>query len=100
MATTTDRERVERCARMYRTNKQMAEAMGVSDASVSRWCRKFGIASPSDRRKVDAGPKKPEPTPDYPEELGPNRRDAMAAGDLAERRAQFRREGGNDAGHI
>lgn len=49
------RERVERAARMYATNKDAAAAMGCTSASFSRMCRKYGIETPWHRSQRKAG---------------------------------------------
>jgi hypothetical protein len=43
------REQVERCSRMYKTNKFAADAMGVSTGSFSRMCKRYSIESPNQK---------------------------------------------------
>ena len=45
------RERIERAARIYRTNEQAAAALGITPTSFGRLCRRYEVLSPSDRRK-------------------------------------------------
>jgi len=47
----TDRERVERVARMYRTSKDASQALGIAPASFCRLCRRYEIESPGARRR-------------------------------------------------
>ena len=42
-ADTLTRERVERAARMYRSNREAARALGCNPNSFGRACRKYGI---------------------------------------------------------
>ena len=44
------RKQVERCSRMYKTNKFAADAMGVSTGSFSRMCLRFNVESPNQKR--------------------------------------------------
>ena len=48
------KERVERAARIYRSNHEAAAAMGIKPGSFSRLCKKYGIDSPTQRRKKAA----------------------------------------------
>ena len=45
------REEVERCARLYHTNKDAAEALGIRSDSFSALCRKYGLETPFKRRE-------------------------------------------------
>ena len=45
------RERVERVARIYASNKDASQALGITLGSFGRLCRKFGIATPYVRRR-------------------------------------------------
>ena len=45
------REEVERCARLYHTNKDAAEALGIRSDSFSALCRKYGLETPYRRRE-------------------------------------------------
>ena len=49
------REEVERCARMYRTNKDAAEALGIKSESFSALCRKYRLETPYKRRQKKGG---------------------------------------------
>ena len=42
----TDRTLVERAARVYHTNKDASQALGITTRSFARLCRKFGIPTP------------------------------------------------------
>ena len=44
-------ERIERCARIYGSNQDAAEALDISAGSFSRLCRKHNIDTPRMRRK-------------------------------------------------
>ena len=46
MSNKLTREELVRAARMYRTNKDAAEALGVAIGSFSRACRREGIETP------------------------------------------------------
>ena len=41
-----DQERVERVARIYKTNQDAADALGIAMRSFSRICRRFGVETP------------------------------------------------------
>lgn len=45
------RERVGRAARMYRLNKDAAQALDISIETFNNYCEKFGIEPPSARRR-------------------------------------------------
>ena len=45
------RDRVERVARVYATNAEAAQALGVEPRSFSRMCRRHGIETPYARRR-------------------------------------------------
>lgn len=44
------RERVERAARIYASNKDAGVALGVTPSSFARLCRHYGIQTPFVRR--------------------------------------------------
>jgi hypothetical protein len=44
------REDIERAARVYKTNKDAAAAMGMSMQHFGRLCRKFGVPTPYAKR--------------------------------------------------
>ena len=46
-----DRDRVERVARMYSSNKAAGQALGIASRSFSRLCRQHGIESPYARKR-------------------------------------------------
>ena len=46
-----DRERIARAARIYRSNKDAGVALGIAPGSFGRMCRRYGIDTPSIRRK-------------------------------------------------
>ena len=45
------RERVERVARIYASNKDASQVLGITLRSFGRLCRKFGIETPYARRR-------------------------------------------------
>jgi len=47
----TARERVERVARIYASNKDASRALGISLGSFGRLCRQYGIETPYERRR-------------------------------------------------
>jgi len=47
----TSRERVERVARIYASNKDASRALGISLGSFGRLCRQYGIETPYERRR-------------------------------------------------
>lgn len=49
------KERIERAARIYKSNMDAAAALGITAASFGRLCRKFGIPTPLQRRKQGRG---------------------------------------------
>jgi hypothetical protein len=54
-----DRERVERVARIYASNRDAGLALGIAPGSFGRLCRRFGIETPQVRRKRKAGHRPP-----------------------------------------
>ncbi|MDA0336329.1 MAG: hypothetical protein O2782_14275 [bacterium] len=46
-----DRERVERAARIYASNRDAGLALGIAPGSFGRLCRRYGIETPQSRRK-------------------------------------------------
>lgn len=46
-----DRERVERAARIYASNRDAGLALGIAPGSFGRLCRRYGIETPQARRK-------------------------------------------------
>ncbi len=40
------REQLERVARMYKSNKEASQALGIAPGSFSRACRRHGIETP------------------------------------------------------
>ena len=47
----TSKERVERAARMYSSNKDASRALGIAQGSFGRLCRQYGIETPYERRR-------------------------------------------------
>ena len=43
-------DEVERSARLYNSNKEASEALGIHQGSFARACRKLGIETPYARR--------------------------------------------------
>ena len=54
-----DRDRVERAARIYASNRDAGLALGIAPGSFGRLCRRFGIETPQVRRKRKAGHRPP-----------------------------------------
>jgi len=46
-----DRERIERAARIYASNRDAGQALGIAPGSFGRLCRRFGIPTPQSRRR-------------------------------------------------
>lgn len=46
-----DRERIERAARMYASNRDAGQALGIAPGSFGRLCRRFGIPTPQSRKR-------------------------------------------------
>ena len=46
----TDRELIERAARLYNSNKEASEALGIHPSAFGRVCRKYGIETPGARK--------------------------------------------------
>ena len=47
----TSKERVERAARMYSSNKDASRALGIAQGSFGRLCRQYGIETPYERKR-------------------------------------------------
>jgi len=45
------RERIERAARMYSSNKEASRALGIALGSFGRLCRQYGIETPYERKR-------------------------------------------------
>jgi hypothetical protein len=45
------REQVERVARLYKSNQDASQALGIAMRSFSRLCRRHGIETPWARRR-------------------------------------------------
>lgn len=45
------RERIERAARIYASNKEASRALGVTPWTFGRLCRNYGVESPYERRR-------------------------------------------------
>lgn len=46
-----DQSRVERAARLYVSNKEAGQALGIAAGSFGRLCRQYGIQTPQARRR-------------------------------------------------
>ena len=46
----TSRDRIERVARIYASNKEASQALGIEPGSFGRLCREYGIETPYMRR--------------------------------------------------
>lgn len=51
MASEYSRDRIEKVARMYRTNKDAAAALSIAPGSFSRLCRQYGVETPQAARR-------------------------------------------------
>ena len=58
-----ERERIERVARIYASNQDASQALGIVMRSFSRLCREYGIETPYVRKRRQ-------------QQCRPNRRDA------------------------
>lgn len=56
-----DRERIERVARIYGSNKAAGAALGITPSSFARLCRRYGIETPYVRRYRQWEPAQREP---------------------------------------
>lgn len=45
------RERIERAARIYASNRDAGMALGIAPGSFGRLCRHYDIPTPQDRRR-------------------------------------------------
>ena len=45
-------ERIEKAARIYHSTADAAAALGIAPSSFGRLCRRYGIATPGQRRKA------------------------------------------------
>ena len=45
------RVRIERAARIYKTNQKAGQALGINARSFARLCRQYGIETPYARRQ-------------------------------------------------
>lgn len=50
-----DRDRIERAARMYTSNRDAGLALGIAPGSFGRLCRRYGIETPQTRRRQRRG---------------------------------------------
>ncbi len=46
-----DKERIERAARIYGSNRDAGLALGIAPGSFGRLCRRFGIPTPQSRKR-------------------------------------------------
>ncbi|MCC7264682.1 MAG: hypothetical protein IT369_19375 [Candidatus Latescibacteria bacterium] len=56
-----DPSRVERAARLYVSNKEAGQALGIAAGSFGRLCRQYGIQTPQARRRRRWQGQKPSP---------------------------------------
>jgi hypothetical protein len=54
----TSRDRIERVARIYASNKEASQALGIAPGSFGRLCRQYGIETPYERRQRQLRPAK------------------------------------------
>ena len=45
------KERIERVARIYASNQDASNALGIAQRSFSRLCRRYGVETPYARRQ-------------------------------------------------
>ena len=45
------RDRIERVARIYASNQDASNALGIAQRSFSRLCRRYGVETPYARRR-------------------------------------------------
>ena len=45
------RDQIERVARIYKTNEDASQALGIAMRSFGRLCRKYGVETPYVRRR-------------------------------------------------
>ena len=50
MERSISRERIERVARIYKSNQDAGRALGIDPRSFSRLCRRYGVQTPYVRR--------------------------------------------------
>ncbi len=48
------KERIERACRIYKNNKDAAEALGIHPNSLSRLCRKYGVSTPRQQKSEES----------------------------------------------
>jgi len=51
MATGIQREQIERVARVYKSNQDASNALGITPRSFNRLCHKYGVESPHGKRR-------------------------------------------------
>jgi hypothetical protein len=54
MSAAIQREAVERVARVYHQSQDAARALGITERSLNRLCRRFDIETPAARRRRQA----------------------------------------------
>jgi hypothetical protein len=64
MSLSFPKERIEKAARMYKSNRDASEALGILPGSFGRLCRKYNIITPSER--VKGGVMKKDCKPPHP----------------------------------
>ena len=50
-----NRERIERAARIYSSNRDAGVALGIAPGSFGRLCRRYGVETPQARRRQVGG---------------------------------------------
>ncbi|MFL2541875.1 MAG: hypothetical protein ACJ0UT_07875 [Candidatus Latescibacterota bacterium] len=63
-------EQIERAARIYRTSKEAAAAIGCSSVHFQRLCKRYGVLTPIQRRKQNAAPPLAHRASDAPSGVG------------------------------
>ena len=51
-ALTVTKKQLERVCRMYKTSSDAARALGISNTSISRLCKRLDVETPSRRKKA------------------------------------------------
>ena len=54
-ALTVTKKQLERVCRMYKTSSDAARALGISNTSISRRCKRLDVATPRRRKKEASG---------------------------------------------
>ena len=51
MSMSIERDRIERAARIYASNRDAGLALGIAPSSFGRLCRRYGVETPKVRRQ-------------------------------------------------